>query len=635
MESMRILTVDDEHLILRIIKDILSDEGYEVETAPDCKSAIQTLKKKDFDAVLTDIRMPDKDGVQVLKEIRSFNPNIPVIFMTGFASLESAMEAVKNGAFDYITKPLDYNKLKSIIKHAVEKYQLVKENNSLIAQLKEVNNNLELKVKDRNRDLENILNSTHESILTAGKDFVVKTANSKSVEHFSEECIGKSLSDIFCDIGFDSFYAHLLSDTEYSKNFEVKVAEKFLNVRLSPLIDFESKEIFGVIAVSVDVTEKKNLEMQLIQSAKMSAVGQLAAGVSHEFNNVLSAIIGYTSFAMSRSNIDKIKEDLAVIQKASNRAVDIVNNLLSFSKQENDNQRVLPVEDVIEDAVSLLGHSLESEGIKIIRHYGKIPPVKINVGEIQQVILNMAINAQHAMPKGGVIAIKTELDGDNIKIHIIDNGIGIDSDKISRIFEPFYTTKNRGDKSGTGLGLSVAYAIIDRHKGSINVESEINKGTTFTISLPHVKGQKINEETKIDDKQTIPNVASSGGIGSILVVDDEDFITDVIRECLIQLGHNVLVANDGETAIELVKRNHFDIIFLDLSMPGKSGIEVLKELKVIDPNSVVVVVSARSDGSTVERVKSDGAFTLISKPFTVNEIQDTVSKVLQDDVAIK
>jgi len=118
MERMRILTVDDEHLILRIIKDILSDEGYEVETAPDCESAIKTLKKKDFDAVLTDIRMPDKDGVQVLKEIRSFNPNIPVIFMTGFASLESAMEAVKNGAFDYITKPLDYNKLKSIIKHA-------------------------------------------------------------------------------------------------------------------------------------------------------------------------------------------------------------------------------------------------------------------------------------------------------------------------------------------------------------------------------------------------------------------------------------------------------------------------------------------------------------------------------------
>ena len=132
MERMRILTVDDEHLILRIIKDILSDEGYEVETAPDCQSAIKTLKKKDFDAVLTDIRMPDKDGVQVLKEIRSFNPNIPVIFMTGFASLESAMEAVKNGAFDYITKPLDYNKLKSIIKHAVDKYQLVKENNSLL-----------------------------------------------------------------------------------------------------------------------------------------------------------------------------------------------------------------------------------------------------------------------------------------------------------------------------------------------------------------------------------------------------------------------------------------------------------------------------------------------------------------------
>jgi PAS domain S-box-containing protein len=631
MNSRRALVVDDEHLILKIISDILGKEGYEVKTALNCEKALQILKEESFHVVLTDIRMSGKNGIELLEEIRTFNPDVPIIIMTAFASLETAIEAVKHRAFDYLTKPLDYNKLKSVIKNAVERYDLLQENRRLLKELQELNAGLELKVRERNRDLENILISTHESIVTTDKELIIKSANPKTIEIFGEDFIGRKLNEVVEGINFDSIISQILVNPYYTTKHEAKYKGKFLEISLSPLVDFETHEIFGVVAVTEDITEKKKLEAQLIQSAKMSAVGQLAAGIAHEFNNILSAILGYTSLAISRTSIEQIKRDLNVVEKASARAVDVVKKLLLFSRQKEEKFQLAQIDEVIEDTLILIERTFQSEGVKIVRHYGKIPPIRMNTGEIQQVILNLAMNSKHAMPEGGVIAISTELKGDYVEINFSDTGIGIPRENLPRIFEPFFTTKSGGRTSpisGTGLGLSVVYAIIERHGGRIDVSSEVGKGTTFTILLPNI--QRLSSVDKGDslEKHDNAKVLQTKRKGNILVVDDEEIICDVIKESLSISGHNVIIANSGETAIELVKKNHFDVIFINFTMPGKSGLDLLREIKTLSPNSIIVIVSGRAEENISDRVIAEGAFSFIHKPFTLQQIQNTVARIL-------
>jgi len=625
----RILVVDDEHLILKIIADILTKEGYEVVVANNCEKAIELLKTTSFDVVISDIKMPKKSGIDLLEEIRNKDPHIPVILMTGFASLETAVEAVQNGAFDYLIKPLDYSKLKNVIEHAVERFDLYKQNAGLLRDLKELNTNLEQKVKERNRQLENTLNSTIESIITTNRDLVIQSANPKTKEIFKKDCIGEKLSSVLDGINFETIIPRILSEPTYSTKHELKWGGEFLEVTLSPLVDFETGEIFGVIVATEDITEKKKLEAQLIHSAKMSGVGQLAAGVAHEFNNILSGIIGYTSLALTRENVEGVRKDLEVIEKASDRAVEIVNKLLTFSRQKGEKFQVAQIENVIDDALSLVEHTFATEGIKILRNYEKVPAIRLNLGELQQVFLNLAINSKHAMQNGGAIAISTKLENNNVRIDFSDTGSGISNENLPRIFEPFFTTKfSEGTKSGTGLGLSVIYAIIERHGGRIDVSSEIDKGTTFTILLPNVQTLTRSASANTGHKAESAKVLELRRKGNILVVDDEEFIRDIIRECLSSTGHNVMTAGNGESALGLIKQNHFDIIFLDLSMPKKDGVEVLRDIGTIDPNSTVVIISGRSEEQLPDEISEGGAYKIIKKPFSVDQIQEAVASVL-------
>lgn len=631
----RVLVVDDEQLILKIISDILTKEGYEVLVANNCEKATEYLKVSSFNVVLSDIKMPLKSGIDLLEEIKKKDPNIPVILMTGFASLETAVEAVQNGAFDYLIKPLDYGKLKSVIEHAADRYELYRENTRLLKDLKELNSNLELKVRDRNRQLENTLNSTIESIITTDRDLIVASSNPKTIEIFGRECRGEKLSLIFQGINFDSIIPRLLSEPMYSTKHEVRYEGKFLEVTLSPLTDFETGEIFGVIAATEDITEKKKLEAQLIHSAKMSGVGQLAAGVAHEFNNILSGIIGYTSLALTRSEIESVRKDLRIIEKASDRAVEIVNKLLSFSRQKGEKFQVTQVETVIDDALGLVEHTFETEGIRILRSYENVPPIRINLGELQQVFLNLAINSKHAMPEGGAIAISTKVSGNHVRIDFSDTGYGIPPENLPRIFEPFFTTKlSEGSRSGTGLGLSVIYAIIERHGGRIEVSSEVNKGTTFTILLPNIQSaSRPAEQEPAQNPQSSAKVIELRRKGNVLIVDDEEFIRDIVRECLSSTGHNVMTAGNGDQALELIRNNHFDITFLDFSMPSRDGLELLREIRGIDPNANVVIISARPEEQLPGELSDEGSYNIIRKPFSVDQIQNAVTKVLGAEAA--
>ncbi len=635
MNKKKILIVDDELLILRIISDILGKEGYEVKTAINYFNASQLLDGEKFDVVITDIRMPEKSGIDLLTHVREINSDIPVILMTGFATLETAVEAVKQGAFDYLTKPLDFNKLKRIVSQSIERFNLLSSNKKLVKELQEVNSNLEIKVSERTRELLNILHSANESIVTTDNELIIKTVNPKTIEIYEKDCVGKKLDELIGGINFETIIPKILKNSSYITKHEVKYGEKHLEISLSQLVDFDTKESFGVIVITDDITEKKKLEIQLLQSAKMSAVGQLAAGVAHEFNNVLSGIVGYTSLAMSRNDVEKIREDLNVVEKASNRAIEVVRKLLAFSRQKDEKYILSNIDELIDDSLSLVNNTLSKEGVKIIKHFGKTPPVKVNQNEIQQVVLNMVINAKHAIDENlelsyedKVIGVTTEAVDGFVKMDISDTGIGIPRENIPKIFEPFFTTKDRNSKEpGTGLGLPITYAIIERHGGSIDVDSEIGKGTTFTIWIPFDQpfaNGNVPQIMDMDKKEQIESARKA----NILVVDDELYIGDLIRDSLKDQGHNVTVLNNGEEAIEKFKEHHFDIAFVDYMLPGCSGLEVIKRIRGHNPHTSLILITGSVNSSVAESAVVEGATSFLQKPFTFDQIRNVVSTAI-------
>ncbi|MGI9533635.1 MAG: response regulator [Thermodesulfobacteriota bacterium] len=635
MDKKRILIVDDELLILRIISDILSKEGYEVKTAINFHNASQLLEEEKFDVVITDIRMPEKSGIDLLEHVRKINSDIPVILMTGFASLETAVDAVKQGAHDYLTKPLDFNKLKRIVSQSIERHELLSSNKRLVKELQEINSNLEIKVSERTRELLNILNSANESIVTTDLDLIIKTSNPMTVEIYGRDCVGQKLDELIGGVNFKTIIPKILKDSNYITKHEVKFGDKHLEMSLSQLVDFDTKEAFGVIVITDDITDKKKLEVQLLQSAKMSAVGQLAAGVAHEFNNVLSGIVGYTSLAMSRNDVDKIREDLTVVDKASNRAIEVVRKLLAFSRQKDEKYSLTNLDDVVDDSVSLVSNTLEKEGVKVLKHFGKTPPVKVNQGEIQQVILNLVINAKHAIDanteissEDKVIGITTEAVDNFVKLDISDTGIGIPKENIPKIFEPFFSTKDRNSKEpGTGLGLPITYAIIERHGGSIDVDSEIGKGTTFTIWIPFDQpftNGNVPQVIDINQKEEIESARKA----NILVVDDDLYIGDLIKDSLKDQGHNVIVVDNGEEAINLFKENHFDIAFIDYMLPGVTGLEVIRKARSDNPQTALILITGSVTSYIAEEAVAEGATSFLQKPFTFEQIRNVVATAI-------
>ncbi len=635
-EKKKILVVDDELLILRIISDILSKEGYEVRTAVSYQNALKLLEEDSFDVVLTDIRMPEKSGIDLLTHIREINTDIPVILMTGYASLETAVTAVKEGAYDYLTKPLDFNKLKRVIQQSIEKFELIRVNKKLLSELKEINTSLEQKVAEKTRELQNILNSINESIITTDKDLIIKTANPRTREIFGEECVGKRLDSILSGINFASIIPKILKDHTYVTRHEIKYEGRYLEVSLSQLTDFKTKEAFGVIVVTDDITEKKKLEIQLLQSAKMSAVGQLAAGVAHEFNNILSGIVGYTSLALSRNDMEKIKEDLKVVDKASTRAIEVVRKLLAFSRQKDERYSLGNIEEVIEDTISLVQNTLEKEGIKVIKHFGKTPPLKMNNSEIQQVLLNLIINAKQAIESNKnldnsnkVIGITTSVEDNFVKVEVSDTGIGISNENIPRIFEPFFTTKGKnGTSPGTGLGLSITYAIVERHGGTIDVTSKVGEGTTFTLWFPIDKGTTFGARDTISEDSSEKQAIESKRKANVLVVDDDEYVRQLIKDSLSSLGHNVVTVGSAKEGMELVESAYFDVAFVDYILPDSSGLDVLRHIKTNNIGTTVVIISGSENIQGAEQAITEGANSFIQKPFKVEDVYRVISNAM-------
>jgi PAS domain S-box-containing protein len=414
--------------------------------------------------------------------------------------------------------------------------------------------------------------------------------------------------------------------------------QKVITVRLSgravrkPNGDFDSFEM-----IAEDVTERRNLEDQLRQSQKMEAVGRLAGGVAHDFNNLLTVIKGYTELMLEEfREHDPMRGELEEIRKAADRASALTRQLLAFSRQQVLAPKVLDLNSVVTNMDKLLRRLLGADVHLSAKLDVSIGRIKADPGQLEQVIMNLAVNARDAMPIGGKLLIETynaDLDenfardhvgsrpGPYVMLSVTDTGSGMSETVRQRIFEPFFTTKEAG--KGTGLGLSTVYGIIKQSGGYIWVYSEIGKGTTFKVYLPRV-------DAKVDSTLPVAIAPQSAfGRETVLLVEDEDGVRALVRQVLHKHGYNVLEARHGGEALLHCERHKGDIELLltDVVLEQMGGPELAKRLTAIRPEMKVLYISGYTDDAVIHHGVSTGT-AFLQKPFTTDALAKKVREVL-------
>lgn len=392
----------------------------------------------------------------------------------------------------------------------------------------------------------------------------------------------------------------------------------------------------------LDLSHQKDLENQFIQSQKMQAVGQLAGGIAHDFNNLLTAIIGFCDLLLLRHKPgDPSFGDIQQIKQNSNRAANLVRQLLAFSRQQTLRPKTQDVTDILTEVAHLLRRLIGVNITLDLVHGQNLGMVKVDSGQMEQVLVNMAVNARDAMPDGGKLSITTSSynntepysfgedtmpTGEWIKIDIADSGTGIPPDVLERIFEPFFTTKDVG--KGTGLGLATVYGIIRQTGGYLGVESEVNKGTIFSIYLPRAQEDNSQEETKTS--ATEETTGDLTGSARILLVEDEDAVRTFSTRALKNKGYEILTAENGDAGWDVFQNldQPIDLLITDVMMPGKDGPTLAKEIREKMPDLKVIFISGYSEEKLKDTLGENIFF--LPKPFTLKDLAAKVKEVLQD-----
>jgi two-component system cell cycle sensor histidine kinase/response regulator CckA len=421
--------------------------------------------------------------------------------------------------------------------------------------------------------------------------------------------------------------------------------ERSGRIYLSPIEKAEG-EGEAAIAYAIDTTEQRALEMQIAQSQKMQAVGQLAGGIAHDFNNMLTAIIGFSDFLlMNHRPTDPAFQDIMNIKQNANRAAGLVRQLLAFSRQQTLRPQVLQLGDVLSELSILLGRLL-GENIELtLDQASDLWPVKADLHQFEQVIINLAVNARDAMPDGGKLAIRTanvsELQsrelglshvppGEYVMIEVQDSGCGMSEEVKHKIFEPFFSTKEIG--RGTGLGLSTVYGIIKQTGGYIYADSEEGNGTTMRVYLPrYVDGaaEAKQEPAKAERKPEKPKDLT--GRGTVLLVEDEDAVRSFAARALGTRGYQVLEASTGAEALEVFEAHHgdVDLVVSDVVMPEMDGPTLLKQLRQDNPDIKIIFISGYAEDAFRRNLAENENFMFLQKPFDLKELAAAVKAALQ------
>ena len=479
--------------------------------------------------------------------------------------------------------------------------------------------------------LTNILESARESIYAVDMDGRFKWCNTATLLALGlrrEAFIGRPLLELVYDGDREAIGQKLQlalkgeAQTYEMRYFSADGRLRYARVDNSPLV-VEGRTT-GVLGIARDITEQKEERERAARADKLRALGQLASGVAHDFNNSLAAILGRAQLLRRQLRDEALVRNLEIIQTAAEDAAATVRRIQTFARKSTAKEfEVLDVAALLNDAIEITRTRWENEA----RLRGLDYEVTLNAepgqfasgsaSELREVFVNLIVNAVDAMPEGGKLAISSERNRGRLRLRFADTGTGMPEDVRQKIFDPFFSTKGA---HGTGLGLSVSYSIIERHEGTISVTSELNGGTVFIIDLPAVQLQTETAEAKSDETE-IPAL-------SILVIDDEPAVRETLAEMLEVMGHRVMLAESGQHALQALAANSFDLVFTDLAMPEMDGWETSRAIRKRWANMKIVLVTGYGTGTTPPNGEESLVNGVIGKPFDFSQISQTISNIV-------
>jgi two-component system, cell cycle sensor histidine kinase and response regulator CckA len=683
---MIILNVDDHADNLYLLKSLLSPQGHVILDASNGKEALDIIKHTKIDVIISDILMPVMDGFSLCREIRNhpqYN-HIPFIIYTAtYTGEQDAVLAKTVGADEFIVKPCEPEEfldriskvtVRSKSSQAAQPRPISDEgtvlklyNERLIRKLEQKMQELEAEVSEREKAMDALQRS--EGMLKAtqalGKlggwvydikddtmfwteemyrlhDIDPQSPEAKNLIETSINCYPKTMQPKV----LKAMSAMRESGTPYElESWFTTMKGRKIFIRASAVAEWEDNQVRRVIGTFQDLTERKEaetnhqkLEQQLRQAQKLDSIGQLAGGVAHDFNNVLTVILGYSEEIMNAlHDSDPIKEDIQEILNAGQRASSLTRQLLTFSRKQANKPELVNLNETISNLykmlMRLIGEDIEFD----LDLAEELPLIMADVGQIEQVIMNLVINAREAMQMGGKLMIKTfgfaaeeafkaqhpMISDDHYVVMIVkDTGCGMDELTKERVFEPFFTTKAKAH--GTGLGLPTVYGIVRQAGGYIHVESAPGKGSSFVVMIP------ATDQHQLEQKQEAATLKASGNQELVLVVEDDPAISDLTGRIIHKMGFEVVLAESADQAMVMIEDEGLRprLVIADVVMPGLSGLELSHILRFKHPEIAVILMSGYTAAIIAQHGEIDPDTPFIQKPFSRAELSQKIVAAL-------
>jgi len=635
--AVRVLLVDDDEDDYIITRDLVSQIGnspYQLEWIDNYDAALAALQGCEHDICLLDYRLGERTGLELLRESQSFSGRPPMILLTGQGDHEIDLEAMKAGAADYLIKgQLDADKLERAIRYAIEGQrakECLRRDRDLISRIMETSP-VGIVVTDQEGKI-TFANHQAEEVLGLTKDAIARRACSV-LDWRPTDLEGNPLAEqpsLLKQVLDSGQVAHDVRNTINRSHDQ----HTLLSANATPLFDATNK-INGMVVTVEDITERLMMEAQLRQSQKMESVGQLAAGVAHDINNILTVIQGHAGLLLNVTppGADSIKS-LKQISAASERAASFVRQLLTFSRKQIFRSKVVDLNTLLRNLENMLPQMLGEDIALEIRYQPNLPHIEAGTGMIEQIAMNLAVNSRDAMPQGGKLLITTsavEIRASHAKRHpearpgwfvcltVTDTGCGMDHKVLQRLFEPFFTTKEVG--KGTGLGLASIYGMVKQHQGWIEVQSEIAVGSTFKVYLPVASETRVAPAAPIVEPKTV-----RGGEETILVVEDETGLLELVRNVLQGYHYHVLAASSGAEALRVWDEHdgRVDLLLTDMIMPGgMTGHALAAKLRKQKPGLKVIYSSGYSS-ELMEKDSGGNSTVFLAKPYLPLQLAQAV-----------
>jgi two-component system, cell cycle sensor histidine kinase and response regulator CckA len=640
VQTVRILHVEDDPRDADLVLATLESGGLRVvyrrvDTREGFVDAVRSREAHAIDAILSDFALPTFDGASALRIARDLAPELPFIFVSGTLGEDAAVEGLRMGADDYVLKDR-LTKLPSAVVRAIHQHAERRRLRQAEAQLQASEERFR-----RFMEATPMLAFLRDA---AGRHLYANRAACEFFGRPESELVGRTVHELFPT---DAAYAMEAAAAEVvrtgrSTELVLAVPAPAGGPRSLSGVTFPLRDVSGqllVAAVLLDVTEKQQLEARYLHAQKLEAVGRLAGGVAHDFNNLLTIITGYSQMIEAARGKDPVLGTyLSEIRAAADRAAVLTRQLLAFSRQEVVQPVVLSVNETL-GGIERMVRRLVGEEVRLeIELAPTLPAVRMDRGQLEQVVMNLVVNARDATQAGGLIRIATSqipwervpnpgegaAQGPYVVLTVADNGSGMTAETQSRVFEPFFTTKERG--KGTGLGLATVHGIVKQAGGQVALQSTTGVGTTFDVYLPAV------HESAQQPAPSADAASPGGGRETVLVVEDSPPVRSLVARILGGAGYHVLEAEDGVDAVERLRAagTRVHLLITDIVMPRMGGAGLAETIATLQPDCRVLFLSGYADHESARRVDLRAGRALLRKPFNSGDLLHKVRELLDE-----